>query len=163
MGAFAIFASITTFIFVVYFAVMMAKDASGVKKTTKHDVEVISTGGVAIGEKKSDDSADGKPIVVSEAEDGSFAIHDDEGRSSESGTGSSNSQETPFDQPKEKTVEDVRNASDTDLLASTEEAEQEASPIKVTHEGSVTSSYENFANLDELDNSYNFYNPEDDD
>ena len=52
------------------------------------------------------------------------------------------------------TPEDVLNASDNDLLASTEEAEQEATLINVEIEGSVTVSNELEAALDELDASY---------
>ena len=168
MGAFAIFASIVTFIFVVYFAVMMAMDASGGRKTTKHDVEVISTGGVS---KARDNmrvslAEDSKPTVVSEGEDGSFSI-DEEGEQPKESTDNGYSGYKPqpaapldatagtADHPHNvNTPEDVLNASDNDLLASTEEAEQESTPINVTIEGAVTISNELEAALDDLDASY---------
>lgn len=166
MGAFAIFASIVTFIFVVYFAVMMAMDASGGRKTTKYDVEVISTGGVSIGDKRESIDEDSKPTVVSEGEDGSFSI-DEEGDLSKaqavsSDNGYDQKSEAPLGdttgsavQPHDiNTPEDVLRASDSDLLASTEEAEQESTPINVTIEGAVTVSNELEAALDDLDASY---------
>lgn len=166
MGAFAIFASIVTFIFVVYFAVMMAMDASGGRKTTKHDEEVISTGGVSIGDKRESIDEDSKPTVVSEGEDGSFSI-DEEGDLSKaqavsSDNGYDQKSEAPLGdttgsavQPHDiNTPEDVLRASDSDLLASTEEAEQESTPINVTIEGAVTVSNELEAALDDLDASY---------
>lgn len=163
MGAFAIFASIVTFIFVVYFAVMMAMDASGGRKTTKHDVEVISTGGVSIGDKRESTGEDSKPTVVSEGEDGSFTIDEDGEQpkeSTESGyepqpaAPSGATAVTADHSHNVNTPEDVLNASDTDLLASTEEAEQEATPINVEIEGSVRVSNELETALDELDASY---------
>lgn len=166
MGAFAIFASIVTFIFVVYFAVMMAMDASGGRKTTKYDVEVISTGGVSIGDKRESTDEDSKPTVVSEGEDGYFTIDEDGEQPKEStDNGYSGYEPQPAaplgatavtaDHPHNvNTPEDVLNASDTDLLASTEEAEQEATPINVEIEGSVRVSNELETALDELDASY---------
>lgn len=166
MGAFAIFASIVTFIFVVYFAVMMAMDASGGRKTTKHDVEVISTGGVSIGDKRESTVVDSKPTVVSEGEDGSFTIDEDDEHPKESTDNGYSGYEPQPAAPLGTTAgtadhphnvncpEDVLNASDNDLLASTEEAEQEATPINVEIEGSVTVSNELEAALDELDASY---------
>lgn len=166
MGAFAIFASIVTFIFVVYFAVMMAMDASGGRKTTKHDVEVISTGGVSIGDKRESIDEDSKPTVVSEGEDGSFSIDEEGDLSKAQAVSSDNGYDQKSAAPLDATAgtadhphnvntpEDVLNASDNDLLASTEEAEQESTPINVTIEGAVTVSNELEAALDDLDASY---------
>lgn len=166
MGAFAIFASIVTFIFVVYFAVMMAMDASGGRKTTKHDVEVISTGGVSIGDKWESTDEDSKPTVVSEGEDGSFTIEEEGDLSKAQAVSSDNGYDQKAEAPLGDTAgsavqshdintpEDVLRASDSDLLASTEEAEQESTPINVTIEGAVTVSNELEAALDDLEASY---------
>ena len=71
MGSFGIFAIVVTFIFVIYYVVMICLDLFGTKGEKKDSVEVIHAGSPV--ENTSGSSAT-TPINVNEEADGKFSI-----------------------------------------------------------------------------------------
>lgn len=147
MGAFGIYALVVTFIFVIYYVVMICLDLFGTKGEKKDKVEVIHTG---IPATEAVETPVSSPVRVREGKDGQYEI-EQEGKETEvyggkSTTSSSHEQEVEVQStPSESQVvsaEDISNMDDAELAkeakAKIETFKKQLIPISPEIQGAIS-------------------------